>query len=377
MNNHPDILIVGGGVIGLTTAYFLAREDVRVTVVDKADIGLEASWAGAGILPPGNPDQAKSPFDRLRAESVAAFPGLSEELRERTGIDNGYLRSGGLEFLSESDLAAAEEWRGCGVHADLLDEAALQELEPTLSPGLGRAHHLPDMAQVRNPRHLNALSQACRGLGVNLSPGCPVFDFECKGDHILSARTSQGSIHAGRFLLTAGAWTNILLEMVGWSPGIKPVRGQILLLETQQTSLRKILLWGPKYIVPRRDGRILVGSTEEDVGFVKRTTAQGIADLLDLATTLVPMLGDAQVKQTWAGLRPGSPDDLPILGQIPNLHNLFVAAGHFRAGIQLSPGTARLMKELLLGETPSLPMDDFSLERFSQAGTREQQRVQG
>src|SRR5215468_5129308 len=135
MAEHPDVLIGGGGVIGLTIAYFLAREGLRVEVVDKGDFGQEASWAGAGILPPGNAAEARTPFDQLRAHSVALFPALSAELRERTGIDNGYRRCGGLEFRGHD--AAEEEWHGEGVACEMLDEAAAQRLEPALAAGCG------------------------------------------------------------------------------------------------------------------------------------------------------------------------------------------------------------------------------------------------
>jgi glycine oxidase len=363
MSQHPDVLILGGGIIGLTTAYFLAREGVRIAVVDKGDFGQEASWAGAGILPPGSPAHARTPFDQLRAGSVALFPSLAAELRERTGIDNGYLRCGGLEFLGAGEAAAEQEWRGEGIRFELLDEAALRRLEPALLPGLGTACHLPDMAQLRNPRHLKALLAGCQALGVRLRPGCPVHGFERRGEHVTAVRSAEGSLRAGRYLLATGAWTDALLEQLGWRPGIRPVRGQIALLNTGAPAFRRILLHGPRYLVPRPDGRVLVGSTEEDVGFDKRTTAAAVQDLLALATGLVPTLAHAQVERCWAGLRPGSPDGMPFLGPVPGCDNLFVAAGHFRAGIQLSAGTALMLKELLLGRKPDVSWEPFRLDR--------------
>src|SRR5438093_3429877 len=173
MEPPSDLAIIGGGVICLTTAYFLAREGVRVIVVDKGDFGQEASWAGAGILPPGNPASARTPFDQLRAHSVSLFPALSAELRERTGIDNGYVRCGGLEFAGAAEHAE-QEWCGEGVVCDTVREPELHRLEPALSSALTTACHLPDLAQVRNPRHLKALIAGCHQLGVRLRPGCPV-----------------------------------------------------------------------------------------------------------------------------------------------------------------------------------------------------------
>jgi glycine oxidase len=363
MTAQPDVLIVGGGVIGLTTAYFLARDGVHVTVVDKGDFGQEASWAGAGILPVAALDQARTPFERLRARSISLFPGLSEELRTLTGIDNGYVRCGGFEFLGGEGEVAADEWYTDRAACQMLDEPAWKRLEPKLADGLGRVNYLPDMAQVRNPRHLKALLAACQSCGVTLQPGCVVHSFSGKGATILSVGTSSGRISADRYLLATGAWTDLLLANLGKGADIEPVRGQIALLNTGTPILRRILLWGSRYLVPRPDGRVLVGSTEEKVGFDKRNTAGAIADLLAVAGKLVPALAGAHVERCWAGLRPGSPDGLPFLGPVPDYGNLFIAAGHFRAGIQLSPGTALVMQECLLDRPPSISLEPFRLNR--------------
>jgi glycine oxidase len=363
MAKHADCLIIGGGVIGLTTAYYLSREGVRVEVLDQGAMGREASWAGAGILPPGNPQHARTPFDQLRAYSSTIYPGLSGELREETGIDNGYRRSGGIELVGPAEQAAVQEWRGEGIVFETLEPTALAKLEPALAPGLGHAFHLPDMAQVRNPRHVKALLAACARQGVRLRQGCPVLGWERKPGHITAARTAMGPVEADQFLITAGAWTGGLLDQIGWRAEIRPVRGQIALLQTTPGLVRRILLWGARYLVPRPDGRVLIGSTEEDAGFDKRTTAAAIAGLLTLASTLVPALADASLEQCWAGLRPGSPDGLPFLGRVPGWENLSVAAGHFRAGLQLSPATGLVMKELLLGQKTTISLEPFRLDR--------------
>jgi glycine oxidase len=363
MAESGDVLIVGGGVIGLSTAYFLAEAGARVLVVDQGDFGREASWAGAGIIPPSNPHTAHSPFDRLRALSASLFPSLSADLRERTGIDNGYLRCGGLEFGCAHDPSAEQEWRGEGVKYEAIDAAALRRLEPNVSATSGAVYHLPELAQLRNPRHLKALLAACQSLGVRLRPGCPVQGFERQGSRVTAVLTMSGTLHADRVLLTAGAWSDVLLGQLGWRPGIRPVRGQIALLRCETPLFRRVLMQGSRYLVPRADGRVLVGSTEEDVGFDKRTTARAIHDLLELACELVPGLADAPLERCWAGLRPGSPDGLPYLGRVPGWENVYVAAGHFRAGIQLSPGTGLVMKQLLLGEKVSMPVEAFGLER--------------
>jgi glycine oxidase len=362
MAEHADVVIVGGGVIGLTTAYFLAGEGVRVTVVDKGDLGRQASWAGAGIIPPGNPQKARTPFDLLRAHSSVMYPKLSEQLREQTGLDNGYVVCGGLELLDDEE-GSSDEWRGEGITFRELVREELHRLEPALAANLSRAFHLPEMAQVRNPRHLKALQAGCAMRCVRLLPGCGVLGFRRQGNRIEAAETDQGPLTAGRFVLTTGAWTDALLQPFGWRPGIRPVRGQIALLNTGAPLFRSMLIQGKRYIVPRPDGRVLIGSTEEDAGFNAQTTAGAVAELLTFATRLVPGLANAPVERCWAGLRPGSPDGLPYLGAVPGCDNLFVAAGHFRAGIQLSPATGLVMKELLLGQKPTIPMEAFRLDR--------------
>jgi glycine oxidase len=362
MSAPPDVLILGGGVIGLTSAYFLARESLKVEVVDKGDFGREASWAGAGIIPPGNPERTRNPVDLLRAYSATQFPRLSAELREATGIDNGYLRSGGIEWLREDEDALVQSWRGEGIRFELCESAHLRKLESALAPNASPAYFSPEVAQVRNPRHLRALLSWCENR-VALRPRCEVQAFVENDKRILAADTAAGRMTAGNFLVAAGAWTDSLLASIGCRLDIHPVRGQIALLNSGRPLLTRILLDGKQYLVPRADGRVLVGSTEEDVGFEKRTTASAIAELLTFAQSLVPALANAEVEQCWAGLRPGSRDGLPFLGRVPGYDNLFVAAGHFRSGIQLSPVTGLVMKELIMGQTPTVPLEAFRPDR--------------
>lgn len=364
MDRHGDIIILGGGVIGLTAAFFLAREGVSVIVCEQGVLGKEASWAGAGILPPSNIEHAQLPFDCLRALSGTLFPGLSRELHERTGIDNGFVRCGGLEFLSQSADADAHEWRGLGVTEKVLAEADVAALEPALAPGLGNAVLLEGMAQLRNPRHLQALAAACVATKkVDIREQTSVEKFIVEGHHAKGVRTSSEILYGDAILIAAGAWTDRLLTPLGCRLRIEPVRGQIALLNPGAVILRRILLWGAQYLVPRLDGRVLIGSTEEHAGFDKSTTAAGIGGLLELGVRLVPALATAALERSWAGLRPGSPDGLPFIGPVPGIDNLHVAAGHFRAGIQLSPGTAQLLMEMILHRPLSMPIDAFRLDR--------------
>lgn len=359
----PDVLVLGGGVIGLTAAYFLARAGVRVEVVDKGDLGQEASWAGAGILPPGNPERAETPYDLLRAHSAALYPGLSAELLQKTGIDNGYLRCGGLEFVEHHEPALEEMWQSEGISFKRLSADDALQLESALAPDCGQSYHVPDMAQLRNPRHLRALIAGCHQLGVRLRPGCPVHGFDIQGSQVRAVRTLEGSLPAGRFLVATGAWTDLLLGPLDCQVGIRPIRGQIALLHTDGPVIRRILLSGKRYLVPRADGRLLIGATEEEVGFEKRSTAGAIAELLTFAQEMVTCLAHATIERCWSGLRPASTDGFPMIGLMPGYENLLIAAGHFRAGIQLSPATALSITELVLGRPLTVPLDAFRPER--------------
>jgi glycine oxidase len=364
MARSGDVIILGGGVIGLTTAYFLAREGVSVVVCEQGKTGMESSWAGAGILPPSDVRHAQHPFDRLRAISGELFPGLSQELRDSTGIDNGFARSGGLEFLTQDSEADEQEWHGKGIATEVLSEQEVHKLEPALAPHLGKAVSIPGMAQLRNPHHMQALRAACLTTNnVTILEEQTAQSFVVEKNRVKEVRTSNEILIGDTVVLAAGAWTDRLLEPLGYRLNIQPVRGQIALLNPARIIVQRILLRGAQYLVPRLDGRILIGSTEEHAGFEKTTTAEGIHGLLALGLQLVPQLAGAAIEKTWAGLRPGSPDALPFLGLVPNLENAYVAAGHFRAGIQLSPGTALLLKERILGQPPSMPMDAFRLDR--------------
>lgn len=366
MAERPDVLIVGGGVIGLTAAHYLALENISATVIERGDFGQEASWAGAGILPPASSKPVEDPFEQLHQLSLREFPNLSADLFRQTGIDNGYRVCGGLEFLAGRSSGHEGEWSGAGVQPEALDESAARTREPALGSGLGGVLFLPGLAQVRNPWHIRALVASCKQLGVGLRSKCEFLDAKLSGDRIVAACTAQGEISCGRVLFTSGPWTAGLLRQLGYSLPVRPVRGQIALVNTEKSLLRHVLMWGARYIVPREDGRVLVGSTEEEAGFDKSTTREAISSLLEFAHRLVPALARFPVEKTWAGLRPATPDDRPCIGQLPNWGNAFVAAGHFRSGIQLSPGTGLICKDLLLDRKPAIPLESLRPDRFAQ-----------
>ena len=364
MMEQPDVLIIGGGVIGLTSAYYLARDGVRVTVVDRGELGRAASWAGAGIIPPGNPDRALGSLDLLRAASSHMFPSLTQQLLDFTGISNGYRVCGGVELATGIDETILQAWRNEGIRFESMAGRDLRRIEPAFAKSIDAVYFLPDMAQVRNPWHLRALIDACQRLGVTLRPNCPVVRLlPERAGRVVGVETSREILSANRFLVAAGAWTDRLLEPLGRRVGVTPIRGQIVLFRPEQPVFGTILLDGLRYLVPRADGRVLAGSTEEDAGYVNRTTDAGIAELTAFARHLVPSLNRAPIETTWAGLRPSPADGLPTLGRHPDFHNLYIAAGHFRAGIQLSPATGLCMSQLLQDRPSAIPLDAFRPDR--------------
>jgi glycine oxidase len=348
-----DCLVIGGGVIGLTTAWRLAQRGHSVRLVDQGHPGREASWAGAGILPPGSPGPVAEPLTALAARASQVWPKLSAELHESTGVDNEFHRCGGIELAPGSPAEFASEyhhWEAAGARVEWLDSRQVRDLEPKFS-GAEAAFHLPDLCQVRNPRHLQALIRACELVGVEVTALCPVRHWRIQDGHITAAVTDHGEIAADRFVITAGAWSDQLLRSAGQACEVVPVRGQIALLSPSPVRIAHVFERGKRYLVPRRDGRILIGSTEELTGFEKGNTQTAIDDLRKFAAQICPALSDVPLETCWSGLRPQAARGRPYIGAVPGFQNLLVATGHFRAGLHLSPVTAEIICRLVNGET--------------------------
>ena len=385
-----DVLIIGGGVIGLSLAWDLAKHGRSVRVIDQSDPGSEASWAGAGILPPAVLNPSQHPSEQLRGLACQLHPQWAAELQSLTGIDTGYRRCGGLHLArTPGEAAALAAWadlnREEGIEVVRLSNADLHEIEPGIaepsistraaakvfgikpsvpsrSP-IAAAFLLPNESQLRNPRHLKALAAACQLTGVRITPNVAASELIRHGEELAGVPTSAGLLRAKNYCFAAGSWTGQMLKWLGISVGILPIRGQIVLFHCQKAPISRIVNEGSRYVVPRDDGHVLAGSTEEEVGFDKRTTEEAIGDITDFARSLVPALRDAPIERTWAGLRPGSFDGLPYLGSLPGLKNAFVAAGHFRTGLYLSPATAVVMSRLIRGEEPQIDLAPFRVGR--------------
>jgi glycine oxidase len=366
-----DCLIVGGGAIGLSLAYELSGIGWKICVVDQQQPGRESSWAGAGLLPPCLSRIGHPALDSMVAMSNRLHEQWAGKLLSETGIDNEYQQCGALLLATsgaiQSDLNDdARYWHQKEIRLDKVDVHDLSEYEPAIaSHNILEAYHTPDEVQLRNPRHLQALLAACRRRGVEILRDTQINGFERQGDCITAANSASGPIEAANFCICGGAWSTSLLETFNLPVSVRPMRGQIVLLKLEQQILKHVIYNGPHYLVPRADGHVLIGSTVEDVGFDKSTTEEAVSAMLDFAYRVVPQLAEASVERVWAGLRPATPDGRPYMDRIPDTSNCFVAAGHFRCGLQLSTATAVLMRELMTHETPSLDLSAFSLTRDS------------
>lgn len=357
-----DVIVVGGGVIGLSIAWELASHGATVKLIEQSTIGREASWAGAGMLPPGRLSGETSGEGRLRALSCELWPDLTAALRESTGIDNGYQKCGAVEISFDRSLQTeSDEWRASGNEVEVLSEGRLRQVEPEISADVEQAYRLPEFCQVRNPRHLKALAAACVDAGVEVIEGEPVRGWQIHDGHVTHVRTTCSRHEARQVVIASGAWSRELTREAGAKINIEPMRGQIVLLRCPALPFRHVIQDGARYLVPRSDGRILIGSTEERAGFIKQNTVDGVQNLLQFAVSVVPALADAEIERTWAGLRPFSGREEPFITRLPNQENLFLAAGHFRSGLQMSPGTAVLVRQMLQDQETSIPSTPYGL----------------
>ncbi len=365
-----DVLVAGGGVIGLSIARELAGCGWNVCLVDASTPG-SASWAGAGILPPSAIEFARHPGELIAAESFRLHGEWARELLEETGIDNGFRHCGGLFVARTRGEQAAlagqrGDWEASGVRVEPWTPEDLEKFVPALANrarDITLAAWVPDEVQIRNPDHLRALDASCLKRGVVIRRDARVSGIRLQDDRYESICDNAEPVYSRRVCLASGAWTSRLLESMGVPIGTLPVRGQMLLYKLPERIFEPILYEGTRYLVPRDDGHVLAGSTLEQAGFDPSTTPQAIGDLKQFAASWFDELCDSRLVDSWAGLRPATYDGFPYIGPIPGYENAWAACGHFRSGLLMSTGTAVLIRQLINGEEPLFDLSPFRLSR--------------
>lgn len=357
-----DFLVVGGGVLGMLTARELAVQGATVTLIEKGECGREASWAGGGIVSPLYPWRYSEPVTALARAAQRAYPALAASLLSETGIDPEWEQTG-LLMLDAADAGEALAWAArVGSRMVSLDRDQIYAQETLLAPGFEQGLWMPDIANIRNPRLLKSLLASLRANPrVRLQEHTSVVDFlrEGSGGESVSGvvvRHNGHSAHlsADRIIVSAGAWSAGLLNTLCVALPVQPVKGQMLLYRPTAQVLKSIVLTRGRYLIPRRDGHLLVGSTLEHTGFDKSTTEDALASLRASAEALVPALASTPVLRQWSGLRPGAPDGIPFIGHVPGFRNLYVNAGQYRNGLVLAPASAQLLLDIVLKRPPQV-----------------------
>jgi len=358
VSRSKHIGVIGGGLIGMLSAYYLAKSGFKVSIFDKSNVGSESTWAGGGILSPLYPWKYAKEINSLAVHSQEVYSKLTQEIQELSGINSEYTRTGLLIDKAEFDPSATH-W--CQQH---LKETAFLDAENETLVNLNTQKKyifFPEIAQVRNPCLAQSLAKALEKLDVNIFPQTAVSNIIENYDHKIRLQTSNGEKLLDKVVVSAGAWSAKLLASTGLDINIKPIRGQMLLFKANPGFLKSILLAKGHYIIPRRDGRILVGSTMEDVGFDKSVTDLAQNNLKRFIQEYLPGLLEFPIEKHWAGLRPGSPKGIPVIGVHPNMPNVYVNTGHFRNGVVLAPASALLIRDIILNKQSFIDPLNFSV----------------
>jgi glycine oxidase len=363
-----DVVVVGGGVIGLALARELSARGLDVTVLERGRTGEEASWAAAGLLSAQSDAVSPSPFGDFALASRDLYPDWTDALTRETGLDTGW-RPTGVLLCAPAEVLERFGWqRDAGLPLERLDPAGISDRSAgRVAPHVADALFFPRDSVVHNRRLVRALARSLAIRGVPVHEGVTVSRFSIDRGACTGVDTSEGGVTAGAVVDAAGAWAR-LDPVLPFEIPVEPIRGQIVEL-ADDSPFPTVLGSDDVYLVPRADGRVLAGATVERAGFRKEVTAAGVAELLRAALILAPSLREARVTDSWAGLRPGTPDGLPLIGESP-VRGLYLAAGHFRNGILLAPITALRLADVLTTGVVAADLAAFSPERFVSVGAR-------
>jgi len=376
MTKTFDVAIIGGGVIGASIALELAGQKLRVVVLDRQQAGQEASWSAAGMLSPAPDSPRDIPLAPLGRESLKLYPEFVATVEEASGRPTGYAREGTLElFLAPAGEAERDrrvsECKALGLAIEAAPLDAAREWEKSIGPAARAAAWLPEEGTVEPRALTDSVLAAALQRRVELRAECAVTGLLREHERCIGVVAGGERVEAKHVVVAAGCFSSAIAgddDLLARYAPTRPVRGQMLALRCNGAGLRRVLRSERGYLVPRRDGRIVAGSTSEEAGFEKRVTPGGMRQVLDAALELLPGLAGAEIVETWSGLRPGTPDDLPILGPT-DIEGLLIATGHYRNGILLAPVTAKLMREWIVDGRTGFDARVFSPLRFGSGHT--------
>ncbi len=369
---HSELkaIIIGGGIIGCSVAWRLAAEGVVTTVLERGRVGQEASWAAAGMIAPQAEAEGPGPFFDFCMKARDTFDGIVDRLVREGGVDPEYDRAGILYVALDTDervqLERRARWqRSVGAPLEELGGAEARRVEPMLSPEAVYAIHMPTNRRTDNRKLTQAYAAAARKAGAEFVEGARVEALATRGERAVGVLMDDGStLEADVVVNAAGAWAGEIRGLEADRVKLYPVRGQIVCFEVAPETIGPALFSLRGYVVPRRDGRLLAGSTMEEAGYDKSVTLAGLDKIARGAAAIVPTLGAATFREAWAGLRPATRDLLPVLGFSPSVSNVLWAAGHFRSGILLSAITGEIIADLVKGRRPAVELSAFSAARF-------------
>jgi len=357
-----DCIVIGGGVIGLLTARSLHLAGLEVTVVERGKLGGESSWAGGGIISPLYPWRYSDAVNRLAEKSKTLYPELAAQLQAESGVDCELLNSGML-YTDIDELDAARAWadRWQQKLELISDRQALARIEPALHPDIEQAIWMPDICQIRNPMLVQALRGSLQTLGLHCIEDTEIEEILHADGKIVGLRTrDRQQMFAAKVIVASGAWSARVMQGLG-EVAVEPVKGQMLMFHGEPGQIQRMVLSRGHYIIPRRDGRVLAGSTLEKTGFVKQITDDALQTLSTDAAALVPLLTGMPIERQWAGLRPGTQHGIPYICAHPEIEGLYIHAGHYRNGIVLGPASAQLLSEIVLAGKTFCDTSDYAM----------------
>ncbi len=352
--------------MGMLTAHELINKGFKVNLFDKGLAGQESTWAGGGIISPLFPWRYDDSISQLAAQSQSIYSNTLDELREFSDIDPEYHRSG-LLMLDCDDSKEAAIWsKQFSAPMESINVPQLNNNFEFINESFSHGLWMPQIHQIRNPRFASLVKQSLLNRGVTFYENTDITKIDIKNNNIQAIHGLSHRYHADTTIITTGAWTGDFLNHINNEEdpeiNVHPVHGQMLLLKLETPLFTEIVLHDGRYIIPRSDGHVLIGSTTEMIGFNKQTTESVKNNLLNYAASVIPQLKSAKVAKHWSGLRPGSVKGIPTISQHTRIQNLYINAGHYRNGLVTAPASAKLMQQIICGEEPTLNADLFNMK---------------